>query len=142
MKNRCEKEIIELHQFFQDWFSGAVPNTDEQFTRAADVLDEGFVIISPDGTLTEGAPLLAGIRQGHGTRPNFRIWVEDFRFHRQDNYIALTTYQEWAKIGEETTARISTALFREKAGNPNGVEWLHVHETWLAEAAQVNEFNP
>ena len=131
MKNRCEREIIELHQFFQDWFNGAGPNTDEQFARAAGVLAEGFVIISPDGTLTEGAPLLARIRQGHGTRPNFRIWVEDFRFHRQDGHIALTTYQEWAEIGEETTARLSTALFREKAGTPNGVEWLHVHETWL-----------
>jgi hypothetical protein len=45
--------------------------------------------------------------------------------------LALTTYEEWQEIEGKVTARVSTAVFKQKANTPNGVEWLHVHETWL-----------
>ena len=32
------------------------------------------------------------------------------------------------------TGRVSTAVFRERADTPNGLAWLHVHETWLPPA--------
>jgi hypothetical protein len=132
MKDQCEREVIELHQFFQEWLAGALPDNDETFGRVTETLVESFALIGPDGQLTERGPLLAGIRQSHGARPDLRMWIENFRFHRQDGNIALTTYQEWQETKAGVTARISTALFREKIGAPNDVEWLHVHETWLA----------
>jgi hypothetical protein len=60
------------------------------------------------------------------------MWIDQFRFHQQEGKIGLTTYQEWQETAEGRTVRLSTALFREKVGTPNGLEWLHVHETWLA----------
>jgi hypothetical protein len=49
--------------------------------------------------------------------------------------ILLVTYEEWQQSGDQTTARLSTALFRDKPDAPNGLEWLHVHETWLPDRA-------
>ncbi|MFX0092506.1 MAG: hypothetical protein ACFFBD_12150 [Candidatus Hodarchaeota archaeon] len=43
----------------------------------------------------------------------------------------MTTYEEWQEIDGQTIARLSTALFRKCFDAPNGVEWLHAHETWL-----------
>jgi hypothetical protein len=131
MKDRCQKEIVELHQFFQDWFTRALPASDESFARVAGVLSEDFVLIGPDGTLTEQAPLREGLRAGYGSRPHFRIWIENYRFHWQKGQVGLATYEEWQELAGGITTRLSTALFREKEGNPNGLEWLHVHETWL-----------
>ena len=132
MEDRCKKEIIELHQFFQEWLTGALPATPEAFRRAGEVVGAGFVIIGPDGKLTERETLLARIEQGHGGRPGLRMWIDQFRFWRQEGQIALATYQEWQETAEGRTVRLSTAIFREKAGTPNGLEWLHVHETWVA----------
>jgi hypothetical protein len=132
MEDRYLKEIVELHQFFQAWLTGALPATREAFNRASEVVGEDFVIISPDGQLTEREALLARIEQGHGGRPGLQMWIDQFRFHQQEGKIGLTTYQEWQETAEGRTVRLSTALFREKVGTPNGLEWLHVHETWLA----------
>ena len=44
--------------------------------------------------------------------------------------LALATYEEWQEIDGKINARLSTVLLRAKADAPNGVEWLHVHETW------------
>lgn len=131
MENRCQKEIVELHQFFQDWFNGHRQPTEENFARVADVLNDEFIYIDPGGRLTEYAALMGRLRRAANTRRNFKIWIENFRFHRQEGDLALATYEEWQEDAGATSVRLSTVLFREKANTPNRLEWLHVHETWL-----------
>ena len=53
MEQRCSNEVVQLHQFFQDWFNAVLPPTDEAFDRFSSVMAQGFVIISPNGELTE-----------------------------------------------------------------------------------------
>lgn len=136
MSARCHQEIIDLHRFFVDWFAGQLPRTDAAFARLNDVLAEGMVLISPAGAIQRRDQILSWIGGAYGTRkeatPPFRIWIEQFQLHHQVGRLALVTYEEWQEIEGETTARLSSALFREKEGTPHGVEWLHVHETWLA----------
>lgn len=132
IENRCENEVIELHQFFQDWFNGELQPTAENYARFADVLSADFIIVGPDGNITEREPLIAGLRSAHNSQSDFKIWIENFQFRHQEGNVAVATYEEWQTAAEgETNARLSTVVFREEAGMPNGVVWLHVHETWL-----------
>jgi hypothetical protein len=135
MENRCQKEIVELHQFFQNWFNGHLQPTEENFARVADVLNDEFVYIDPSGRMTEYAALIGRLWQAANTHPNFKIWIENFHLRRQEGNIALATYEEWQENADGTTSvtsvRLSTVVFREKANTPNRLEWLHVHETWL-----------
>ncbi len=136
MQARCEKEVLELHRFFQDWFNGVLEPTDEDFARFRDVMAEGFVIVTPGGSLREREALVSRLRSAHGSwrrdgQPAGRLWIENVRFHRREGALALVTYEEWQETGDGTRGRLSTALFRPREDAPNGVEWLHVHETWL-----------
>ncbi|MGB0385855.1 MAG: hypothetical protein ACPGWR_13635 [Ardenticatenaceae bacterium] len=45
IEQRCKTDLIELHHFFQAWFAGRLPPTDESFARLANVLSDQFVII-------------------------------------------------------------------------------------------------
>ena len=133
MEERCHREVLDLHRFFQDWFNGALEPSDEEFARFAGVMAEGFTIISPSGRTSERGPLLEGLRGAHGRwsdRPG-RIWIEDFKLHHLAENAALVTYEEWQESAEGTRGRLSTGLFEPSAEAPNGVVWLHVHETWL-----------
>lgn len=47
--------------------------------------------------------------------------------------IALVTYEESQSRDGDKRVLFSSALFRDKEGTPNGLEWLHVHETWLSQ---------
>jgi hypothetical protein len=131
MQSKIELEIHDLHQFFQDWFSGSIPQTEANFTRVTTALAPTFVLVSPDGTLVDYAMVITWLRGDYGTRPGFRLWVEEITLRQQQGDLILATYVERQQLGEQTNARLSSALFQRHAAAPNGVVWLHVHETWL-----------
>ena len=135
MQSRYERESVELHVFLRDWLIGALPRTEVAFARFRDVMGEGLLVISPRGTVTSREPLLAEFEGIHGQLAAkgaaFEIWVENFQCLRLLDDKALCTYEEWHRLEDETSARLTTVLYGPKDGTPNGVEWLHVHETWL-----------
>ena len=141
LKERCQKEIVELHGFFQDWFNATIEPTDESFARFADVMAPGFSIIGPNGRTRELATLVEGLRGAHGSwrEPGSdapgsgSIRIENIRLQLIISSAALVTYEEWHDVRGEVRGRASTVLFELQHGLPNGVAWHHVHETWLPE---------
>lgn len=128
----CVREIMELHDFFQAWFTGSLRNDSEQFRRFADVMDEAFTIIAPDGVLTELSWLTERLQKAYGHYAGIRIWTENHRLLYRYGDLALCTYEEWQETPELTTVRLSSVLFQRDKQTPNGLRWIHVHETWLS----------
>jgi len=138
-KDRCFQEVAELHDFFQDWFNATVEPTEESFARVADVIAAGFTLIGPDAKVTRRAALLDRLRQGHGRwrEPGSKepgtgsIRIDHVRLHLIEGPLAVVVYDERHDVRGEVRVRRTTALFRLVHGTPNGVEWYHVHETWI-----------
>lgn len=129
-------EIEELHRFFEGWFTARLANTPSEFARFESVVAPGFVHIPPSGARTEREALLNGLRNAHGVHADdgFRIWIEDVRARTLADGTVLATYEEWQETrGDEPRGRISSVVFRAREDLPNGLEWVHVQETWLAE---------
>jgi hypothetical protein len=126
-----QREIEELHHFFQAWFAGAIPQTEEHFARVTAVLHPHFTLVGPDGRLNEYATVIGWLRGGYGSRPSFRLWTEQIALRHEEGELLLATYEEGQEISGQLNRRHSSALFRRRAEAPNGLEWLHVHETWL-----------
>lgn len=122
------KEISELHEFFQNWFNGIIPQ--DEFKRFTAVMDESFQMISPQGELIERSVLVSSLEKSYGKNSNIRISVTNTVIHEisPDNYLA--TYHEIQHHSDETTTRISSALFQRNEKLINNYTWLHVHETW------------
>ena len=139
MGERCEAEVLRLHRFLEDWFTGHLPRTEDAFERFKGVMAEGFAIISPGGVTSGRDELFVELERAHAgaAKPDggFRIWIEEVHLRHASGDIAVVTYAEYQERSGETTGRRSSALFRRKDGTPNGVEWLHLHETWLPDLA-------
>jgi len=131
MITRIENEIIELHQFFQDWYNNQLTPTDESFARCADVLAPDFAIIFPSGDKVLCQPLLDSLRNTHNSHTGMRIWIENIQVLHQIGDLILATYEEWQEIEGQITSRLSSVLFQKTRSTPNGLQWLHVHETWI-----------
>jgi hypothetical protein len=129
METHCRTEILELHRFFEEWMTG----NGGDFSRFSAVMAEDFEIVSPDGGRMNQPDLLAWMRglQGALTDQEFEIRIENLQERAAAPGLFIVTYEEWQTRDGETRARLSTAVFREKTGTPNRVEWVHVHETWL-----------
>lgn len=131
------REIVELHDFFQEWLGGALPATDAAYARLVDTQAPEFTIVTPGGELIEGPRLLAQLRAAHASRPGWRMWIENAELRFAQGGLTVATYEEWQRHADGTvTGRLSTVVFRDQPGTPNGLAWLHVHETWLPEAVQ------
>jgi len=127
-----EREIIELHQFFEGWFNGVLPDTDAAYSRVETVLAPGMILITPDANLSQRDELLQNIRASHNTQAEFKLWVENIVLRSEENGLIVATYEEWQKRDNlPQTARLSTAIFKADAAAVNGLAWLHVHETWI-----------
>ncbi len=133
MEQRCRLEVVELHRFFQDWFNAELAGDAAGFARFEQVLAEDFEIIGPTGDRMERAGVLAAVRSGHGrdAEGSFAIEVKGVRSRTVGDGLVLVTYEEHQTTGGEHKGWLSSALFRARKGRPNGVEWLHVHETYL-----------
>lgn len=133
--NRCGKEIVELHQFFEEWFNGRIGQDEHSFARFASVLAPSFCMVTPGGVMIAQAEILrrvyAGWASSRGDESPMRIWIENARVIEDSAPIAVMSYEEWQQSKGETRGRLSTAVFRALDSAPNGVIWVCVHETWL-----------
>lgn len=132
MDELCATEVVQLHQFIRDWLAGTLPRTDDGFARFAAVLANGFAIVSPRGLITPRGQLCDELFAAHGSRGgDFEIRIDNLAIRHDLGAACIVTYEEWQRDGGRETARLSTATFGPRAGAPNSVEWLHLHETWI-----------
>ncbi len=134
--DRVVRDIEQLHEFFVAWFAADAARDRDLFEAAVGGrLAPGFTIVTPAGRLLERAQILAGIEADHGSNPGFRIEIRQPRLLHRQGALILVTYEEWQQGARNVTpannGRLSTALLAECDGPPNGLSWLHVHETWL-----------
>ena len=112
------------------------------FGRFADVLADGFALINPRGAITERRPLLRELEAAYGVHGaddiQFRIEIKNFRHRHTQGVLCLVTYEEWQQLSGAATGRLSSAWFRARSDTPHGVEWLHVHESWLPEGREAS----
>jgi len=142
---RCYKEIVELHRFFEKWFKGDIAG-DEAFCRLKNVLAPGFELVSPRAERAGRDEVLSAIHANHGALakdvPPFRIRIKKFQSRFQQGYLCLVTYEEWQFRGGVEQGRISSALFRNNPKTPNAVEWLHLHEVGIPSKSTFHTDQP
>lgn len=131
----CETEIRDFHVFIEGWLAGRLPDNDETYQRAHEALADDFEIVSPSGDRRPRRALLDEMRDAHGLHadsdPEFGIEIRAVRHRLTEDELCLLTYEEHQRVDGEWTARLSSVLFRQSESTPNGVEWVHLHETWL-----------
>lgn len=139
MEAVCEREIVELHQFFEDWFCARLGDDDRAFARFEAVMAADFEIVNPEGRTTPRDVLVPGLRAGHGRWRDAdgaltgRVRVANVRVRAVGAGLFVAAYEEWQQEGAEAErGRRSTAVLRRtERPTPLGLEWLVVHETWL-----------
>jgi hypothetical protein len=102
-----EIEIIDLHRFFVQWFSGACEDSDHLFEqRLVSRFASDFQIITPGGALLEGAALWSAMRSAWGSNPGFKIEIRDVCERRvSTTRLVIASYEEWQKNALESTLR-------------------------------------
>ena len=129
--DNIQKEITELHQFFEKWYRGKIENTGQSFSRMADVLAAEFTLITPDGHVVERKQLLDLMRSEYFAKPEIKIWVENCRLRFSDQNVYIVIYEEHGVDKNQKRVSLITAVLRENQKQVNGLEWVHINEVHL-----------
>lgn len=123
------REIVELHEFFEGYFLGAIDADDVGRLEAA--LAPDFTIIGPGGDESSRDQTVAAIRGGHAHASQFMISIVDARLLLESPELLVARYVEHQETADSVTDRLSTVVFTRASDAPNGLRWRTVHETWL-----------
>jgi hypothetical protein len=131
---RATAEIIDFHRFFVAWYEAGTAGSVD-FGRCEQVFGEGFQMIPPTGRVFGRAETIALIAANRATfHGDFAIDIDEIRPAWEAEGAILVTYVERQQRAGINTARRATALFSERSSAPHGVEWRHLHETWMQTA--------
>jgi hypothetical protein len=122
-----EREIHELHDFFEAWMAGR----EADLTRFSSVLAPGFTMVGPRGAVGDREQTIAQVEVARGRTPSLSIAIEDPVLRDDSGDRVIATYVEVHRFDGGGTARRSTVVFSRDGSAPNGVIWEHVHETFL-----------
>lgn len=122
------REIIELHEFFEGYFLGAIRADDVGRLEAA--LAPDFTIVGPGGGESSRAQTVAALRDGHAHTSQLAITITDARLLAELPDAVVARYVEHHEGAGAGSDRLSTVVFSRAPDAPNGLRWRTVHETW------------
>lgn len=129
--SQASAEVVGLHRFFVDWFVAERADTVD-FSRFEHAMGEGFSMVAPDGQVLDRDAVIDHVRSSRATCDDgFAISIEDIRAGWHDEDTIVVHYVEAQLRGGKRSRRQSSAVFTTSSSAPNGVEWRHLHETWL-----------
>jgi hypothetical protein len=137
----CSKEINKMHVFFEEWYKGNLKNDSKTFSYLELSLSDNFFLISPNGVVLDKMTVLDMIKENHNKYHNkenlFKIWIKNITLKIVFDPIIVLTYEEWQKISNKTTSRLSSVTFNFKFNNLDNksvfdINWLFVHEVWIS----------
>jgi hypothetical protein len=89
-------------------------------------------MIPPTGSIFDRDATIELIRSNKSSfNGDFSIEIEDIRSGWEAADMIVVTYIEAQVKGGKSSRRQASALFTSSSSAPNGVEWRHLHETWL-----------
>lgn len=121
------REIVELHELFEDYFLGK----DDDLDRVEAALADEFTMAGPDGTVAGRAETIRAIRAGHAHTESLRIRIEAPQLIAETDELVVAEYIEVHDLVDRTNRRRTTVVFRRDADGPNGLRWLRAQETWI-----------
>ena len=128
---KASAEVLDFHRFFEAWYDTATTDSID-FGRCERTFGQVFHMIPPTGRMFNRAETIELIRANRASfHGDFTIEISDIRASFETDDIIVLTYIEAQSRGGKYSRRQASALFTASSSAPNGVEWQHLHETWL-----------
>jgi hypothetical protein len=101
IKERCRKEVVDMHDFFTEWYTGLLTEDNETFRRFSDGMHHAVTFVGTDGDVVSKNGLIDWIKAAYRSHePNcFSIEIKNFNYIAGSGGLHILTYEEWQYIG-------------------------------------------
>lgn len=128
MQDNVRSEIQELHAAFVRWFDPTSPSPPAEFERIESALAPSFAMVTPSGDLIDRTAVLGALSAAKDAR-TVAIEIDVKTVTMLGDSRVMAVYEERQSEDGATRVIVSTVVFQAVPSAPNGIRWLHVHET-------------
>ena len=140
-RQKIEQEIIDLHDIFVNWFTGASDKKDLE-NKLASRFYEKTIFITTKGESVLYDDLMKMFKNGYGKMSSdFKIVISNVELLQEIGEYFLVNYLEWQtkdpnpESSGDYTVRKTTVLLSKRMP----FKWLHIHETMLTKPSKIIE---
>lgn len=135
-------EVVKLNLFFERWRRAEVEKFELYLANMKAVCCPSGVLIHPSGTEKLLGDCVNAFRTCYGDQKgkSYRVWVDQVLPTQVGSNSWLVKYKKWELSGEKQKGCLTTVLLSSKGVSvPEGLTWVHVHQTWLDGAAPTDD---
>lgn len=125
-----QAEIAELHAVFEAYFLGSAS---DDLSRIEAALAPDFTMAGPAGNESTRKQVMSSLKAGYGHASSLKITTSDYSLVHESSSVVVAGYIETHDLGDRSHQRRATVVFRPDEEGPNGLRWIRVHETWIAQ---------
>ena len=140
-RQKIEQEIIDLHDIFVNWFTGASDKKDLE-NKLASRFYEKTIFITTKGESVLYDDLMKMFKKGYRKMSSdFKIVISNVELLQEIGEYFLVNYLEWQttdpnpESSGDYTVRKTTVLLSKRMP----FKWLHIHETMLTKPSKIIE---
>eukprot|EP00897_Mesotaenium_endlicherianum_P010789 jgi/Mesen1/9739/ME000695S09049 len=129
-----QREVVRVFLGIEKWLLGDVENSDETLALLFEnVFADDIALVKASGVQQSKAVAGPHFRAQHGKArgSNLRVWVDRLRVRQLAADAWLASFFATFAFPDRREVVIFSAVLQKKAGNPSGLEWVHLHESYL-----------
>ena len=141
IKQKIKQEIVDLHDVFVNWFTGALDKKDLE-NKLASRFYEKTIFITTKGESVPYHDLMTMFENSYGKMsPDFKIVISNVELLHEIGAYYLVNYIEWQTTDPNPQSsgnynvRKTTLLLSKQTP----FKWLHIHETMLTKPNEIIE---
>ena len=140
LEQKIKQEIIDLHDIFVKWFTGAIEKVDLEHKLASRFYEE-TIFITTQGHSINYKSLMNMFQNGYGVNSILKIAISNVEVLQKIGDYALVNYVEWQTndLNPEISGNYSVRKTSALISNTPPFKWLHIHETMLPKPNEVIE---
>lgn len=123
-----KREILELHQLFEQWYQGRLPDRGLE-SKIGIHLAQEFCILFPDGGVHRKNDLLEMMRPDRGNDPGYRIVISNIQIHDSpvgEYHVRYVESQYWEGSEKPNLVIQASSILKEASDR---LLWASIHET-------------
>ncbi|KAL8114794.1 sucrose-phosphatase 1-like isoform X3 [Apium graveolens] len=128
-----DHEIVMFYLFYEKWRKAEVEKTEQSLHKLKSLCHSMAIFVHPSGVKRPLKHSIDDVVMLHGDKKGkpFSVWVDQVYSAEIASNTWLVKFYKWELCDEEKYCCLTTVLLSLKTEEPDGLMWLHMHQTWL-----------
>ncbi|KAJ4720516.1 Sucrose-phosphatase [Melia azedarach] len=126
-------QVVKFYLFYERWRRAEVEMSEHHIESLRLLFYALGITVHPSGIERSMRQCIDLIEKMYGDKQGkkYQVWVDRVSSAQIGSDAWLVKFDKWESSGDEWQCCLTTVLMSSQATAPDGLKWMHMHQTWL-----------